>query len=90
MSTLALDTETRGLEWFNPDHRAFLVSWADDTGSYVERTDDPAGVARFKAAVMAGTSIPRRLAIRRAAGSRLMVSIRRGRRRPRGDLRADG
>ncbi len=53
MSTLALDTETRGLEWFNPDHRAFLVSWADDTGSYVERTDDPAGVARFKAAVMA-------------------------------------
>ncbi len=49
--TLGFDTETRGLDWFDADHRAFLVSWADDTGGYVSDTSDPEGVARFRAAV---------------------------------------
>ncbi|MGZ6854804.1 MAG: DNA polymerase, partial [Mycobacteriaceae bacterium] len=28
MNLIAFDTETRGLDWWNPDQRAFLVSWA--------------------------------------------------------------
>lgn len=49
MSLVAFDTETRGLDWFDPDQRAFLVSWADEHGSYVESTED--GAPRFKAAI---------------------------------------
>lgn len=51
MITLGFDTETRGLDWFDEDQRAFLVSWADDTGSYVGRTDDPVDRMRFISAV---------------------------------------
>lgn len=36
---VAFDTETRGLDWFNPDQRAFLFSWADEHGEYVARHD---------------------------------------------------
>lgn len=49
--TLAFDTETRGLDWFRPEHRAFLISWADEAGSDVCTVDDAEGVARFRAAV---------------------------------------
>lgn len=35
MSTVAFDTETRGLRWFDPAERAFLGSWADAEGQWV-------------------------------------------------------
>lgn len=31
---VAFDTETRGLDWSNPDERAFLGTWADCDGAY--------------------------------------------------------
>jgi len=53
VTTLAFDTETRGLDWFDKDHRAFLVSWADETcpEGKVAQIDDPEGVAAFREAV---------------------------------------
>lgn len=30
MTVLGFDTETGGLDWFDPTHQAFMVQWADD------------------------------------------------------------
>lgn len=49
MSIVAFDTETRGLSWFDPAERAFLVSWTDETGAHVEPIEG--GAPRFRAAV---------------------------------------
>lgn len=35
MTTIAFDTETRGLAWDNPEERAFLATWADDRNEYI-------------------------------------------------------
>lgn len=51
MKTLAFDTETRGLDWWDPDQRAFLVSWAAEDGAHVCSTTDPEGMAAFNRAV---------------------------------------
>jgi DNA polymerase-1 len=32
--TIAFDTETRGLSWWDPNEQAFLASWADARGEY--------------------------------------------------------
>ena len=37
---IAFDTETRGLNWFDPSERAFLLSWADEGGEYVADLSD--------------------------------------------------
>lgn len=34
MKTVAFDTETRGLNWFDPAQQAFLATWADEAGEY--------------------------------------------------------
>lgn len=47
MSTVAFDTETRGLNWFDPDERAFLASWADADGEYVADLSDPEQAIKF-------------------------------------------
>lgn len=51
MRTVAFDTETRGLDWFDPDQRAFLVSWADEAGSHHAAIDDQAGMSKFRQAI---------------------------------------
>lgn len=51
MKTLAFDTETRGLDWWNPDQQAFLVSWAAADGAHVCSTKDPDGMAAFNRAL---------------------------------------
>lgn len=51
MSTIAFDTETKGLDWFNPDQQAFLVSWANGIGSFHTAVDDEEGMKSFKAAL---------------------------------------
>jgi DNA polymerase III epsilon subunit-like protein len=48
LTQVAFDTETRGLDWWD-GQTAFLVSWADDKGSYVEEIEG--GAPRFRAAV---------------------------------------
>lgn len=47
MRVVAFDTETRGLDWWDPEQTAFLASWADDDGEYVADLGDPAQVATF-------------------------------------------
>lgn len=44
---VAADTETRGIPWYDPECRAFLGTWADESGSYAAWEDDPAAVERF-------------------------------------------
>lgn len=41
MNVLAFDTETGGLDWFEPAQRAFLVTWADAEGTYYETLGAP-------------------------------------------------
>jgi DNA polymerase-1 len=48
---VAFDTETKGLDWWNPDQRAFLVSWADAKGEYVAPTDDESALQPFYTAL---------------------------------------
>ncbi len=48
---VAFDTETRGLDWFNPDQQAFLVSWSDEDGSYTASWEDGEGLAAFQQAM---------------------------------------
>ena len=57
MKTLAFDTETRGLDWWDPDHRAFLVSWATDEGAHVCATEDTGGMAQFRRALDAADRV---------------------------------
>jgi DNA polymerase-1 len=50
VKTVAFDTETLGLEWFD-GQTAFLLSWTDDAGSHVADVKDPDGVAAFRRAI---------------------------------------
>lgn len=47
MYTIAFDTETKGLDWFDPNQLAFLVSWADKEGGHAYEVGDSEGHARF-------------------------------------------
>lgn len=47
MGALAFDTETRGLDWFDADQRAFMASWADASGEYCADLGDPTQAAQF-------------------------------------------
>lgn len=51
MGGLAFDTETKGLDWFDKDQQAFMVSWADESGAYAADLTDEDGVSRFREAV---------------------------------------
>jgi DNA polymerase-1 len=44
---VAFDTETKGFDWFDPNQRAFLASWADEDGEYVANLAEPSQVGRF-------------------------------------------
>lgn len=53
MKLIAFDTETGGLDWFNPDQRAFLLSWATNgEKGYAARVglagDDDVMLAQFR------------------------------------------
>lgn len=48
---LAFDTETRGLDWFDPAQRAFLATTADADSTYAYDLEDEAEVAAFIAQV---------------------------------------
>ena len=50
---MAFDTETRGLDWFDPSKAAFLATWADADGEYVADLSDPAQSATFLSALAA-------------------------------------
>ena len=52
MKVIAFDTETKGLDWFNPDQQAFLVSWADASGSHHEVSLDGVMPDAFHAAIV--------------------------------------
>lgn len=49
MSTkvVAFDCEARGLDWFDPDHRAFMYTWATADGEYMAREGDEAAIRAF-------------------------------------------
>ncbi len=49
MRALAFDTETRGLRWDLPAESAFLVTWADETGTHYEDLDAGVPTAFFTA-----------------------------------------
>jgi DNA polymerase-1 len=57
MNILAFDTETKGLDWFDPDQQAFMATWADADGEYSADLSDPAEVGRFTAAIEAADVI---------------------------------
>jgi DNA polymerase-1 len=44
---LAFDTETRGLDWFDPNQRAFLATTADSEGEYLFDLEDPTQASAF-------------------------------------------
>jgi DNA polymerase I-like protein with 3'-5' exonuclease and polymerase domains len=44
---VAFDTETRGLDWFDQDQRAFLASWATEDESHVVNLANDAEVTAF-------------------------------------------
>lgn len=49
--TIAIDTETGGLDWWDPDQQAFLITWSDASRDYLARVDNDAEIAEFKAAL---------------------------------------
>lgn len=53
MTTISFDTETRGLEWFNPDHRAFIATWSYEDGrpTGLAHLDDPVETQQFLDAI---------------------------------------
>lgn len=57
MTAIAFDTETRGLDWFDPDHRAFLASWADAESEHVADLGDPEEAERFLRALKSADRI---------------------------------
>lgn len=57
MSTVAFDTETRGLDWFDPEHTAFLASWATGDGEWTADLSDPAQVQQFIDALEAADTV---------------------------------
>lgn len=49
MTTTSFDTETGGLEWFEPDQQAFLTTWSDQRGNdHLAHQDDPRAMAAFE------------------------------------------
>ena len=54
---LAFDTETRGLDWFDPDHQAFLATWADENGEYAADLSDYAERFKFVEALAAADEV---------------------------------
>jgi len=44
---VAFDTETKGLDWWDPNQQAFLASWADEDGAYVANLGDDVQAAAF-------------------------------------------
>lgn len=53
MKVVAFDTETKGLDWWDPEQQAFLASWADAEGEYVADLGDDAQVQTFLSALEA-------------------------------------
>lgn len=51
MNVVAFDTETKGLDWFNPDQQAFLGTWATGDGEWHAVLSDPAEGAAFLSAL---------------------------------------
>lgn len=51
MNVVAFDTETGGLDWWLPEQQVFLITWADEHGSYQARYDDKEGITQFVRAV---------------------------------------
>jgi DNA polymerase-1 len=47
VNEVAWDTETRGLDWFDENQRAFLASWADATSEEAADLSDEAQTDRF-------------------------------------------
>jgi DNA polymerase I-like protein with 3'-5' exonuclease and polymerase domains len=48
VTRVALDTETKGLEYFEPDQQAFLTTWSDERGNdHLAHQDDKRGMAAF-------------------------------------------
>jgi DNA polymerase-1 len=48
---VAFDTETGGLDWFEPDQQAFLITWATKRRVHHADVRDPAAVAEFVKAI---------------------------------------
>ncbi len=56
--TRSWDTETGGLEWFEPAEQAFLTTWSDQRGNdHLTRQDDARGMAAFKSDMQASDTI---------------------------------
>jgi DNA polymerase-1 len=51
LKAIAFDTETGGLDWFEPDQRTFLTTWSDEHGDYLAHQDDAQAMGRFREAV---------------------------------------
>lgn len=47
MYTIAFDTETKGLDWFDPNQQAFMLSWADHDGGHAYELGDDEAHQRF-------------------------------------------
>ena len=56
MTTIAFDTETHGLDWFDGE-TAFLASWADADSEYVADLSDPDEAQRFENALSAADTL---------------------------------
>jgi hypothetical protein len=46
-NTISFDSETRGLNAFDPNEQAFLASWADAKGEYAQPLHTKRGRERF-------------------------------------------
>lgn len=57
MTTVAFDTETKGLAWHDPDEQAFLASWADGDGEYTSDLSDEDEREKFLAALRGADEI---------------------------------
>jgi DNA polymerase-1 len=57
MNLVAFDTETSGLDWWDPTQQVFLVTWADEHGSYHAAYDDDEGILKFWDAIDAADLI---------------------------------
>ena len=47
MTTVAFDTETKGLDWWNTDQQAFLATWATEKGEWHADLSDTRQAATF-------------------------------------------
>lgn len=51
MKVVAFDTETKGFNWWDPNQRAFLATWADETGGYCADLANPTDINAFTKAL---------------------------------------